>query len=245
MCKSKDHTVYNDNIMIKMEGKFEAASKFIYAIRSYILNKYDEAKIYAKAAICAGSKFNDNLNGFVNALSTLIVIILSEFEINTSLKKLVELANSIPLIPLVWITFIEHWRKLENVEINNKHYILKLLYWDNDIPKNNTEVLRKLTEIKNHVCGSNYLKEVLLNTCGFATEWVPLIWKLDKLELFLFTITELKSLANKIGPLEYILRPISTNEVYKIMNDFISETSNEKLDRSGVCASWSLCLNNK
>ena len=86
------------------------------------------------------------------------------------------------------------------------------------------------------------MKEVLLNTCGFATEWVPSIWKLDHLKCFLFTITELTLLANKIGPLKYILKPISTNEVYNIMNDFIYETSNSKLDRSGTCASCGHCV---
>ena len=91
-----------------MEEKYEAASNFIYAIRSYILKNYDDAKNYAKDAILAGSKINGNLNCFINALSSLLLIILREFEVNTALKKLVELANSIPLIPLVWITFIEY-----------------------------------------------------------------------------------------------------------------------------------------
>ena len=108
ICKSKEHIVKNDNQMIKMEEKYEAASNFIYAIRSYILKNYDDAKNYAKDAILAGSKINGNLNCFINALSSLLLIILREFEVNTALKKLVELANSIPLIPLVWITFIEY-----------------------------------------------------------------------------------------------------------------------------------------
>ena len=95
-CKSKGHIVNNDTQMIKMEEKYEAASNFIYAIRSYILKKYDDAKNYAKDAIFAGSKSDGNLNCFVNALSTLLLIILRKFGVNTALKKLVELANSIP-----------------------------------------------------------------------------------------------------------------------------------------------------
>ena len=84
-----------------------------------------------------------------------------------------------------------------------------------------------------------------MNTCGFATEWVPSIWNLDTPKSFLFTITEFTNLANKIGPLKYILKPISTNETYKIINDFISETSNQKLERSGTCASCGHCVSTK
>ena len=161
------------------------------------------------------------------------------------MKKLVKLANSIPLIPLVWITIVEYWKKLESVEIDDNHYILELSYWDKDIPLDKDDVLKKLIALKNDVCNSYYTKEVLLNTCGFATEWVPLIWNLESPKSFLFTFTELTNLAKKIGPLKSILKPLSTNETYKIINDFVFETTNLKLDRSGTCASCGHCVSTK
>ena len=243
-CKSKGHVIESDNIMITLEGQNEGASYFIYAIRSYCLKKYDDAIKYATNAIDV-STYDNTLNCFIRDLSTLLLVIFGEFEIEKSLKKLVKLANSIPLIPLVWITIVEYWKKLEIVEIDDNHYILELSYWDTDIPRDKQDVLKKLIALKNDVCNSYYTKEVLLNTCGFATEWVPSIWNLESPKSFLFTVTELTNLANKIGPLKSILKPISTNETYKIINDFVSETTNQKLDRSGTCASCGHCVSTK
>ena len=107
-----------------------------------------------------------------------------------ALTELTKLANSIPLIPLVWITLVEYWEKLQKEKIDNKISTLELPYWDTQEITTNTDVLRELINVKNDICESNYLKEVLLNTCGFATEWVPSIWKLDHLKCFLFTITK-------------------------------------------------------
>ena len=106
-----------------------------------------------------------------------------------------------------------------------------------DVPKSKSKILDRLIAIKDDVCESLYLKEVILNTCGFDTAWVQTMWTLENPESFLFTISELKTLSNKIGPIQKILKPISTNEAYKMINDFVTETSNEKLDISGTCAS--------
>ena len=119
--------------------------------------------------------------------------------------------------------------KIENGQIDDNHYILELPYWDN-FSQDKGDVLKKFIAIKNNVCSSYYTKEVLLNTCGFSTKWVSSIWNLESPNSFLFTITELENLANKIGPLKSILKPISTDETYKIINDFVSETSNENLE---------------
>ena len=139
-------------------------------------------------------------------------------------------------------SLVEYWKKLDNINIDCKHFLSELKYLDKDIIRNKADILQQLIAIKNNICNSTYLKEVLLNTCGFATEWIPSIWRLTNIKYFLFTITELTTLANKIGPLRYILKPISTKEVYKIMNDFITETSSQKLDRSGTCASCGHCV---
>ena len=243
-CKSKGHKIKSDNIMITMEGQNEGASNFIYAIRSYCHKKYDDAKKYATNAIYASTN-DDTLNCFIHDLATLLLVILGEFGIQKSLEKLVKLANSIPLIPLVWITLVEYWQKVEIEEIGNNHYILELSYWDTDVPKDKEDVLKKLIALKDDICSSYYVKEVLLNTCGFATEWVQTIWNLESPESFLFTITELTTLANMIGPLKSILKPISTNETYKIINDFVSETTDQKLERSGTCASCGHCVSTK
>ena len=207
-CKCEGHIVLSDRQMITLEGKHEGVSNFIYAIRSYILGNYDEAKKYARKTIVSGTKYENIVDCFVCDLSTLLLIILGEFELMKALTELTKLANSIPLIPLVWITLVEYWEKLQKEKIDNKLYTLELPYWDTQEITTNTDVLRKLINVKNDICESNYLKEVLLNTCGFATEWVPSIWNLNHLKCFLFTVTELTLLASKIGPLKYILKPI-------------------------------------
>ena len=152
------------------------------------------------------------------------------------------MANTIPLIPLVWITLIEYWQKCDNHKVQESVDILKILVWICDAPKNKANDLKNLIAIKNKICSSYYLKEIVLNTCGFATEWVPSIWTLENLDSFLFTFKELTNLANYIGPLDSILRPISTNEVYEIINDFVSETNDKKL--WNFCKFWSLCIHN-
>ena len=206
-CKSKGHVIESDNIMITMEGQNEGASNFIYAIRSYCHKNYDDAIKYATKALDV-STYDNTLNCFIRDLSTLVLVIFGKFEIEKSLKKLVKLANSIPLIPLVWITIVEYWKKLESVEIDDNHYILELSYWDKDIPLDKDDVLKKLIALKNDVCNSYYTKEVLLNTCGFATEWVPLIWNLESPKSFLFTFTELTNLAKKKWSVKIYLKTI-------------------------------------
>ena len=200
--------------MVSMEGKYEGASNFIFSIRSYILGNLDEAKNYARKAIYIASNYKTILNCFICDLSTLVLIILGEFELKNALEKVIKLANSIPLIPPVWITLVECWKKLDNTNIDCNHFLSELKYLDNDIIKNKADILQQLIAIKNNICNSTYLKEILLNTCGFATEWIPSIWRLTNIKCFLFTITELTTLVNKIGPLRYILKPISTLEVY-------------------------------
>ena len=205
--------------MIPLQGKPKRASNFIYAIRSYILGNYDDAKKYARKTMDSRPKYDNILDGFGCDISTLLLIILGEFGPKKALKELIKLANSIPLIPLVWITLVEYWQKLKQEKINVNRDILDLPYWNTDDIKTNTDVLKELIKTKNDICESSYVKEVVLNSCGFATEWVSSIWKLDNLKCFLFTITELTLLASKIGPLKYILKPISTNEVYNIGNE--------------------------
>ena len=127
MCKSEGHVIENDNIMITMEGEKEGASNFIYAIRSYSPKKNDEAKEYTRNAINLST--NDSaLNCFIRDLSTLLLVIIGEFELEEALKKLVNLAIYIPLIPLVWTTIVEYWRKIEKGQIDDNHYILELPY---------------------------------------------------------------------------------------------------------------------
>ena len=241
-CTSLKHELSINNIMTIMEGKLEAASNFIYAVRSYSLKKYSDAQNYATDALTAASCFQDNLNNFVTNLASLLLIILGKFNKEQSICKMVKMANSIPLIPLVWTTLIKYWKQFDNADIKEGDNILKLNFWNNKCPKTSQEVLLALAKFKDDVSCSYYVKEVILNTCDFVTEWVNTIWDLDKIECFSFTITELTLLANKIGPLSSILKPISTTEAYKMINDFVTETSNEKLDRSGTCASCGHCV---
>ena len=242
-CASLKHEVSINNIMTIMEGNLEAASNFIYAVRSYSLKKYDIAQNYATDALTAASCFDDNLNNFVTDLATLFLIILGKFNKEQSICKLVKIVNSIPFIPLVWSTLIKCWKKFDNIDLTEGDDILKLDFWNNNTcPKTSLEVLLALAKFKDDVSCSYYVKEVILNTCGFVTEWVKTIWDLDKIECFSFTITELTILTNKIGPLSSIIKPISTSEAYKMINDFVTETSNEKLDRSGTCASCGHCV---
>ena len=79
--------------MITLEGKQEGASYFIYAIRSYILGNYDEAKIYGRKTIVSGPKYDNILDCFVYDLSTLLLIILGEFELMKALKEPTKFAN--------------------------------------------------------------------------------------------------------------------------------------------------------
>ena len=244
-CTSLKHEVSINNIMTIMEGNLEAASNFIYAVRSYSLKKYDVAQNYATDALTAASCFDDNLNNFVTDLATLLLIILGKYSKEHSICMMVKIVNSIPLIPLVWSTLIKCWKKVDNADLTEGDDILKLDFWNNTCPKTSQEVLLALTKFKDDVSCSYYVKEVILNTCGFVTEWVKTMWDLDKIECFSFTITELTILANKIGPLSSIIKPISTTDAYKMINDFVSETSNEKLDRSGTCASCGHCVSTK
>ena len=116
-CTSLKHEVSINNIMTIMEGKLEAASKFIYAVRSYSLKKYTDAQNYASDALTAASCFQDNLNIFVTDLATLLLIILGTFNKEQSICKMVKIVNSIPLIPLVWNTLIKYWKQLDNADI--------------------------------------------------------------------------------------------------------------------------------
>ena len=241
-CTSLKHEVSINNIMTIMEGKLEAASNFIYAVRSYSLKKYRDAQNYASNALAAASCFDDNLNNFVTDLATLLLIILGKFNKEQSICKLVKIVNSIPLIPLVWSTLIKYWKEFDNANITEGDHILKLNFWNDKCPKTSQDVLLELAKIEEDISCSYYVREVILNTCGFVTEWVKTIWHLDKIECFSFTITELTLLANKIGPLSSILKPICTTEAYNMINDFVTETSNEKLDRSGTCASCGHCV---
>ena len=97
-----------------MEGKLEAASNFIYAVRSYSLKKYSDTQNYATDALTAASCFQDNLNNFVTDLATLLLIILGTFNKEQSICKMVKIVNSIPLIPLVWTTLIKYWKEFHN-----------------------------------------------------------------------------------------------------------------------------------
>ena len=227
--------------MIIIKGKFEAVSKFIYAIKFYTIKKFWEAKNYAANALSAASGFDDKLNCFIKDLSKLLLLIISEIKVEEALKELVKLAASIPLIPLVWVIMIKYWKKVCEIQIRENSDIFNLPYMQ-DVPKSKSKILDRLIAIKDDVSESLYLKEVILNTCGFDIAWVQTMWTLENPESFLFTISELKTLSNKIGSIQKILKPISTNEAYKMINDFVTETSNEKLDISGTCASCGHCV---
>ena len=228
--------------MITMNGINEGASNFVYAIKSYTSRNFVNAKMYAERAVLVSSTYDDILNCFIINLSTLLLIILDEFELKEAIQKLVKIAETIPLISLVWITLINYMDKLDNLEISEYQEILNLPFWNNDNPKTKEQVLAKLKDIKSNICGSYYIKEVILNTCGFDTNWATTMWTLEQPGSFLLTITELTILASKIGPLQSILKPISTTEAYKMINDFVSETSNDQLDQSGTCASCGHCV---
>ena len=113
-----------------MERKYEGASYFIYAIRSFILENNDEAKNYARKAIYVGSNYKNILNYFVCDLSTLLLIILGEFNPERALKEVIKIANSIPLIPLVWLTLVECLQKVDKRNIDCKYFLTELQYWD-------------------------------------------------------------------------------------------------------------------
>ena len=122
------------------------------------------------------------------------------------------MANTIPLIPLVWITLIEYWQKYDSDKVQASVDILKILAWVCDAPKNKANALKNIIAIKNKICSSYYLKEVLLNTCGFATEWVPSIWNLDTPKSFLFTITEFTNF--KFSKQDWTVKIYSKTNIY-------------------------------
>ena len=45
--------------------------------------------------------------------------------------------------------------------------ILNISFWNNEVPRTKNDVLRSLISIRDDISESIYVKEMLLNTCGF------------------------------------------------------------------------------
>ena len=90
VCKTHGHVIKTNSQMITMDGIYEEAGNFIYAIKSYTLRKFVDAKIYAKSAILVASAYEDSLNCFVINLSTLLLIILNDFALEETIKNLLK-----------------------------------------------------------------------------------------------------------------------------------------------------------
>ena len=242
-CKSLGHDTQQQSILTPIiDGSFSAATHFIYATRLYVTGKYEIAYYHANKAKQDSDSSERQLDKFVKHLSTLLLTLMRDNDRYGKLSTLVSLATSLPLISLVWSTLIAHLKTIEDEDTCALATISKLSLWSDTCPATISAVLPVLEKIKNDVRMSCYIKETLLNTCGHATEWVPTIWNLDHPHHLLFTLTELISLSQTIGPLGSILKPVSTTESYEIINDFLSITRNEILERGGTCASCGVCV---